>query len=150
MKKLGVTLSDQELDEIFFESDLRRDKSLDFNEFVVSLAIGFILEEIPPVSPDLNELSQTTEQKKSFSQSDKLALDKAFNVIIDSYLMIDKDASGTISFQELKTSLSGDGASQFFSEERWKELDWDNDGVITFQEYLLAFEGWIGIEFNED
>lgn len=29
--------------------------------------------------------------------------------------------------------------------DRWKELDWDSDGVITFREFMWGFLGWLGM-----
>lgn len=30
--------------------------------------------------------------------------------------------------------------------ERFDEMDWNHDGHATFKEFLLAFEGWVGLE----
>ena len=81
-------------------------------------------------------------------------LAKAFNVVVDAYIFFDKDASGTIRWDELTMIWEGKNAadknSKFLNQERWKELDWDQNGTITFQEFLLAFQSWIGVEAEED
>ena len=41
------------------------------------------------------------------------------------------------------------GAASVLSAERWKEMDWDDDGTITFKEFFWAFQGWISAE-DED
>lgn len=150
MEEIGVEMNEQDLKEIFYESDLRRDESLDFNEFVVSLAIGYVLDEIPDAPKD--PTADPNKHRKSLKPNEKLKLDKAFNLIVDSYLMFDVDASGTINYEEMNGVMGGSaaGSSGFLNQERWKELDWDNDGTITFQEYLLAFESWVGIEPDDE
>jgi hypothetical protein len=36
-----------------------------------------------------------------------------------------------------------DGKNGLLSEDRWKELDWDNDGCITFKEFIAAMYEWV-------
>lgn len=174
MEDLGVSVSEKELKEVFDESDMRRDHSLDFDEFVVSIAIGYLLGIIPDfhekslanvdpkgVNVNSNNTKKTTsgdEKKKMFGMIDKqrkFQLAGAFNLVVDAYLMFDKDASGTIQQDEMnmilqeKQKVSAGVASKFLNKERWNELDWDQNGTITFQEFLLAFEKWVGIGDDE-
>ena len=52
---------------------------------------------------------------------------------------------------QAKTGVFADAsAAQILSEERWKELDWDGDGQITFREFIWAFQTWIADEVDED
>jgi len=39
--------------------------------------------------------------------------------------------------------MAGDGSDVFLNEDRWKELDWDQNGVIDFEEFVFAFSEWI-------
>ena len=152
MKELGAgEISESELEDIFFESDMRRDQSLDFNEFVVSLALGYLLGVVPNIT---NRASCDVKPVENEMKNDNLNLAKAFNVVVDAYIFFDKDASGTIRWDELTMIWEGKNAadknSKFLNQERWKELDWDQNGTITFQEFLLAFQSWIGVEAEED
>lgn len=36
------------------------------------------------------------------------------------------------------------------SEGRFLEMDWDKDGEITFKEFLMAFESWVGVDEQYD
>lgn len=35
-------------------------------------------------------------------------------------------------------------------EQRFLEMDWNNDGSIHFKEFLLAFVSWVGLEDEDD
>lgn len=41
-------------------------------------------------------------------------------------------------------------ALEFLTEERFNELDWNEDGEITFREFLFAFVSWVGTDEEED
>ena len=65
----------------------------------------------------------------------------------------DEDASGDLSREEVLAQLrakkgvfSDSSAVAMMSEARWKELDWDGDGHITFREFVWAFQSWISEE----
>ena len=50
-----------------------------------------------------------------------------------------------------KTGVFADAAAaSMLSEDRWKELDWDGDGEITFKEFIWAFQGWITTDTDEN
>ena len=36
------------------------------------------------------------------------------------------------------------------NEERWKEMDWDKNGSISFAEFCFAFTGWVSVEYAEE
>ncbi|CCI44687.1 unnamed protein product [Albugo candida] len=157
LKALGTTILDQDLQEIFFESDVVRDNSLSMNEFVVSLAIGHLLG-----------LLQTSESRKASSSSKRDSecspslgvneLDvvvKMFDLLISAYLLFDADGSGMIDSNEVlkvinpKTTSGRAGnhtERSGIGEARIKELDVNEDGTITFQEFVLTFQGWVGVD----
>ena len=145
---MEVNVEDNDVKEIFDESDVVEDGSLEFREFVVSLAIAYLLGIIPEfkVGGDIEEMSGRIHAISGNAG----ALAAAFNLIVDAYLMIDKDASGTITWDELDAELSRGNEGAFMNKERWKELDWNQDGTITFQEFLLAFSKWVGIDDDEE
>ncbi|KDO16011.1 hypothetical protein SPRG_18453 [Saprolegnia parasitica CBS 223.65] len=41
-------------------------------------------------------------------------------------------------------------ANAFISQKRFNEMDWDHDGSITFKEFLMAFESWVGVDDDDD
>lgn len=50
------------------------------------------------------------------------------------------------SLQSSTTNLIG----TFVTDQRFKEMDWDHDGNISFKEFLIAFEGWVGVKNDEE
>mmetsp|Transcript_11043 Transcript_11043/g.20478 ORF Transcript_11043/g.20478 Transcript_11043/m.20478 type:complete len:89 (+) Transcript_11043:1775-2041(+) len=36
------------------------------------------------------------------------------------------------------------------SRDRWKELDWDSDGFITYQEFMCTFVKWVSSLSGDD
>ena len=52
---------------------------------------------------------------------------------------------------QAKTGVFADAsAAQILSEDRWKELDWDGDGQISFREFIWAFQSWISNDGEGD
>ena len=67
--------------------------------------------------------------------------------VVAAYLLFDTDCTGSISRANVKSMQTsgnlGDGSDVFLNEDRWKELDWDQNGVIDFEEFVFAFSDWI-------
>jgi hypothetical protein len=79
--------------------------------------------------------------------------------VLETYLLFDADGSGTIDKDEVMQQIrekaaataSGEaGANSLLQADRWAELDWDDDGQISFKEFLWAFYEWVGIDDESD
>ncbi|RHY80359.1 hypothetical protein DYB37_013410 [Aphanomyces astaci] len=164
LSAFGVTIDRPAIQDIFNESDLIRDNSLNFNEFAVSLAICYLLDVVPglsaanssPADPLADEPLEDPGVELDATDAKRVA--KAFDTVVNAYLMFDEDASGIIKWDEMKEILNKpeDGKAKttthktkFFNIERWKELDWNKDGSINFQEFFLAFQKWVGVDEDE-
>ena len=148
---------------VFHEADLYENKKLSLKEFVVSLLLANILGHIkfagaelapPEASADSGEAEGGGE--KDLYGGEAQALKSAFNNIIGAYLLFDEDASGDLSREEVLRQLEArqgvftdPSAVSMMSKERWKELDWDGDGTITFREFIWAFQKWISTDLEE-
>ena len=146
MTKLHVT-SEEQIKELFNEADFYENGKLTFKEFIITIALGFILELIP------NEDNQ---------EFQNLNLKGAFELILDAWLIFDQNASGSIDKTEMMGTLSTADVSEeamlkkktkgasnknaFLTAERWDEADWDKNGSITFKEFLFAFCSWINLD----
>lgn len=89
---------------------------------------------------------------------------EAIRIAVESYLLFDADASGTIDRDEVLAIISSGesghakkgrrgsngGSNALLSKERWSEMDWDKDGTITFKEFLWALLGWVGMNDDDD
>ncbi|KAJ0399540.1 hypothetical protein P43SY_006086 [Pythium insidiosum] len=180
---LGAQMNESDMREIFYESDMVRDNSLSHKEFVVSLAISYLLgliknfESIPRAlvhAPEEVTLSADDAQalalpqgemhssRESIIPEDGPALvAKTLEMIVTAYLMFDEDASGTIQIGEVRKVMqehqqttpratlerkASGMTTKAIREERIKEMDVNQDGTITFQEFVLTFQKWVGVD----
>ncbi|RLN31774.1 hypothetical protein BBO99_00001856 [Phytophthora kernoviae] len=181
---LGVNFSGDEIRQVFEESNMKETGKLDFKEFLVCLAIGFVLHRIPslenerlsifyaPLPPTSSNSSSddgaplSPNRSVLFGDGNKLRI--AFQLAVDAFLWFDVDGNGTINRTEmsmkLQTSMSlhsptkkmsslkeiddnkkdsvDDSSNKAIWEQRFAEMDWNHDGMINFKEFLMAFESW--------
>ena len=90
------------------------------------------------------------------------AIVDALRVVVEAYMIFDRDGDGTIDREEVMSILgaaegssdvrrvSTAGATEFLSQDRWRQLDWDGDGKVTFREFVHAFIDWVGVDEEED
>ena len=86
----------------------------------------------------------------------------AMQIVLECYVLFDKDGSGTIDKNEVLAMIDeasregsarkkrGDSVNALLSRERWEELDWDADGNITFKEFVFAMFKWVGLDEEEN
>ena len=177
MSRLGVELSEKDMKEIFDEADVYKDGALTYQEFVTSLALGYVLHIIP----SLEESGNQAQSNKPRSASDLYGMGDvvrdAFDVAIKMYFVFDTTCSGCINKNDMHNTMekahkhspskrlqkkysSGAGNAptshtpEFLTSARWEELDFDKNGVITFQKFFYTFVRWVtdldGIEDEED
>lgn len=203
---LGAHMDEKDMREIFYESDMVRDNSLSKNEFVISLAISYLLglitnfdhvsKSIGHVHDDVmvdmhSEATQTPREPVdgedpsspwnvngelvsprepqsardtsiNFPEGPPELIAKALELMVSAYLLFDDDASGTIQVNEVRNIMrkhnstasklqrkSSGMNSKAIQVERIKELDADQDGTITFQEFVLTFQKWVSSEDDD-
>lgn len=174
LNALGAEMQEQDMREIFYESDMVRDNSLSRNEFVVSLAISYLLGLIKTFNQLTHSIVHTPEgvkltPKDELSARESIAepgvsspemIAKALELMVTAYMLFDNDASGTIQISEVRDIMakhneapkrklerkSSGMTTKAIRNERIKELDLDSDGTITFQEFVLTFQKWVGVE----
>ncbi|EGZ17413.1 hypothetical protein PHYSODRAFT_502537, partial [Phytophthora sojae] len=177
-EQLGANFSSEEISMVFQESDMMKDGKLNFKEFLVCLAIGFVLHKIPSLegerlsifyAPINSTPASAPTQFILFGEGNKLRL--AFQLAVDAFLWFDVDGDGVINRSEMSTKLqhsmalhsptkkmtaddmnkdtSDDSSNQAIWEQRFMEMDWNGDGTIQFKEFLMAFESWVGLEDDD-
>lgn len=155
LKDLGATgdYNHAEVEEIFKAADRSRTNSLNRKEFLVCMAICYLLNTIPAKKDDATHLD----------------LQEVFGMVIDAFLAFDEDASGYIDKDEVMSMFSksdkkkmiksntkkakmvkNTASTSVIGEQKWKQMDWDADGNITFKEFLFAFSTWTGMDDDED
>lgn len=200
MGRLSVVLGDEEVVELFHASDMEIDNELSKREFLVCLAMGFMIDAVPALnacpdeaapatseppstdgpapassdSPSTDEaappstdapdptpspspsLTPTAGMRRTFSQLKDSAISDAMMLITRTYLMFDQDGKGWIDKNELQTVLEehakagGGKHNPLASKDRWREMDWDQNSCITFQEFVFSFYTWINPEAADE
>ncbi|KAL3668646.1 hypothetical protein V7S43_005946 [Phytophthora oleae] len=114
-EQLGANFSSEEIGQVFRESDMMEDGRLNFKEFLVCLAIGFVLHKIPSLEGEQTQqlgifyapISRTSSKSSSqsilFGEGNKLRL--AFQLAVDAFLWFDVDGDGCINRSEISMKL---------------------------------------------
>jgi calcium-binding protein CML len=153
---LGASMPEGQVNEMFKEANLTESGTLNFREFLLCIAIGCVLQLLPAI--DLLH-SDVGASARVILQSDGKELVQALQWVVTAYLLFDADASGTIDRDEVFAMIRETGnrstrtrgqTSALLSEDRWRELDWDSDGTITFVEFLNAFYSWVGMDDEDE
>lgn len=93
-----------------------------------------------------------------FDESTKLK--RTFELIADGYIQFDKKGQGAIKKSDLreiayrkkvqiknnKKREGVDPVNEFLTKERFHELDTRAGELVTFREFLFAFESWVGMD----
>lgn len=179
MDILHGNVTEQQVIELFELGDMNSNKQLTFKQFLVCLAIGYMLDMIPALSNTYQTSSpkmlpnqhrrlrrSQSDLRKSVSQffghSD--AVKEMMHLVVSAYLIFDKTGKGFIYYNEVQEVLSEDvkesvrptaetggiGASTMLSNDRWKELDWDQNGSIDFEEFVATFCSWVQLQDVDD
>mmetsp|Transcript_7289 Transcript_7289/g.22205 ORF Transcript_7289/g.22205 Transcript_7289/m.22205 type:complete len:488 (+) Transcript_7289:102-1565(+) len=131
MSKLGYDVDESELKGIFEYSDIKNEGALNFREFLIPLLYLALLEP----------KSDTAVDSKVYT---------AFNVVLDAFQYFDTSGEGLLDQQELVSGFSStDGTSVNLICQRFKEMDCDNSGYVSLNEFLYAIEDWAGF-LDED
>ena len=121
MMSIGCECEATLLRQIFSEADIYADNKLAFKEFIIALGLACILGVIP---------------KDVMSGNAELM--KTFIVVVDAWLLFDKDASGSIDRSEMMSTLAEGGGSGVFDAARWSEADVNSDGSLSFKEVRMC------------
>jgi len=171
MVKMGHECTEQEVQELFDQANVdgKAEKGsgqqvLDKREFMLCLAIGHVIGIIPQIaSADSRAAVAEPATVKSVDPADKHLGDDVLEgssreihdvmqLIVETYLIFDPSGSGIIQKSDLpktcdKLGKKGEGGrNPLLSEDRWKEMDWDKNNCITFEEFVFSFHTWVMLE----
>ncbi|XP_065862838.1 probable calcium-binding protein CML22 [Euphorbia lathyris] len=141
LQKLQLNLSEQEVDDLFQSCDIDRSQGIQFNEFIVLLCLIYLLLE-PSSSPN------------STSKMGSPELEATFDTIIEAFLFLDKNGDGKLNKKDVLKALNEasprEKSPARITSSRFKEMDWDNNGMVSFREFLFALINWVGIDYDEE
>lgn len=136
-KDLKVSFTDEEIKDLYAESDMNSNSGIDFKEFIVLLALVYLLEK--------------PTEKGIKSRLGLPQLEVTFDRIADAFVFFDKDGDGYVSKKEIVQAMDeASPGSRRIGLKRFEEMDWDKNGLITFKEFLFAFTNWVGLKDEED
>ncbi|XP_022723063.1 probable calcium-binding protein CML22 [Durio zibethinus] len=137
LEKLQLRLTKEEVEDLFRSCDIDRSEGIQFNEFIVLLCLIYLLMK-PSSSPD------------NLSTMDSPQLEATFGTIVEAFLFLDKNGDGKLNKKDMMKALNEaspwERSSARVSRTRFKEMDWDKNGKVSFREFLFAFIDWVGIE----
>ncbi|EXC16942.1 putative calcium-binding protein CML22 [Morus notabilis] len=123
LQQLQLQLSEEEVDDLFHSCDIDGSEGIQFNEFIMS-KMG---------SPQL---------------------EATFDTIIEVFLFLDKNGDGKLNKKDMVRALNDSNTSErspaHITRSRFREMDWDRNGHVSFREFLFAFIHWVGIETDEE
>ena len=125
--KMGAEVTAEEVGAIFAASDEDGNEKLSFQEFLVFLCLGHLLEKLPE-TPGFGE---------------------AFKVAVDAFDVFDVANQGVIVLSEVRATLKDAGTPETLVA-RMTEMDKDGNGYVIFPEFLMAFCDWVGVEDEDD
>ncbi|KAJ0034713.1 hypothetical protein Pint_25414 [Pistacia integerrima] len=141
LEKLQLSLKEQEIDELFDFCDIDGSEGIQFNEFIVLLCLIYLLV-IPSSSPDMIEKVGSPELKATF------------DTIVDAFLFLDKNGDGKLNKKDMLKSLNEsyprEKSPAHVTKNRFKEMDWDKNGKVSFREFLFSLIRWVGIDTDEE
>eukprot|EP00948_MAST-09A_sp_MAST-9A-sp1_P003724 g3724.t1 len=185
--------------DVFASSDVYKDGVLSFKEFLVGLHLCYVLgfmtdstlrsvtteEEKKEEGTTNNDDGKTSEEegkvdskeeKTEAMTQDVVAMRRAFEAVIEAFLIFDVDGSGFFTKADLEKQLNelqmiasptkkmmkhtkekrkvvnaisphmAAPVLTFLSADRMDELDVNKDGVISLAEFIWAFENWVDDE----
>jgi Ca2+-binding EF-hand superfamily protein len=152
----GSDPSDDEVREIFNFADLTENVKINLKEFVVALVLGLVLGTLN-VTGNLAEqqvkLAPSPRRQSMSIKSTNADVYKMLQLILSAYLLFDINGDGCIYRENVENILEEQGRKQtsgggnvMLSQERWKELDWDENGTIDLAEFVNAFTMWVDID----
>ncbi|XP_039683595.1 probable calcium-binding protein CML22 isoform X3 [Medicago truncatula] len=139
LEDLQLHLPENEIENFFQYCDIDGSKGIQFNEFIVLLCLIHILTE--PLSSD-------NSPKEELAQ-----LGQVFDKIIEIFLFFDQNGDGKLNKKDMVRTMNETNPRErspaHVTKNRFREMDWDKNGQVTFREFLFGFINWVGIDVDE-
>ncbi|XP_058736812.1 probable calcium-binding protein CML22 [Vicia villosa] len=139
LEDLELHLQENEIENIFQYCDIDGSKGIQFNEFIVLLCLIHILTE--PLSSD------------DAPKAELAQLGEVFDSIVEIFLFFDKNGDGKLNKKDMMRTMNETNPKErspaHITKNRFKEMDWDRNGQVTFREFLFGFINWVGIDADE-
>lgn len=138
-QKLGISFTEEDINDLFEACDINDDMVINFNEFIVLLCIVYLLKDDPASLHAKSRMGLPN-------------LEATFETLVDAFVFLDKNKDGYVSKNETVQAIneSGERSSGRIAMKRFEEMDWDKNGTVNFKEFLFAFTRWVGIDDDNE
>ncbi|KAF9666103.1 hypothetical protein SADUNF_Sadunf16G0193900 [Salix dunnii] len=141
LQKLQLNLKEEEVEDLFHSCDIDQSEGIQFNEFIVLLCLIYLLVE---------HSSSPLRTSKIGSPE----LEATFDTIVKAFLFLDKNGAGKLNKKDMIKAMNEDSPRErspaHITRSRFKEMDWDSNGKVSFREFLFSLINWIGIDADEE
>jgi len=147
-RQLGFVTGDTLLRDVFHESDMDRGRTLQFREFLIALALLHLLTSPEDTPAEVNSAFETMQEAFFFfddSGDGFLQKDEVLLGLVDPE---DKKKDRKGSFK-LKSDGTGGSPALESLGKRFYEMDCDQSGVVTYNEFFYAVQSWLGMDDND-
>ncbi|MCI12038.1 putative calcium-binding protein CML21-like, partial [Trifolium medium] len=93
-KKLEITFSEEEIDDLFQACDINEDMGMKFNEFIVLLCVVYLLK---------NDPAALHAKSRIFGMPN---LEATFETLVDTFVFLDKNKDGYVSKNEMVQAIN--------------------------------------------
>ncbi|KAJ9154017.1 hypothetical protein P3X46_027397 [Hevea brasiliensis] len=141
LQKLQLNLKEQEVEDLFHSCDIDGSQGIQFNEFIVLLCLIYLLVE-------------HSSSPHNTSKMGSPELEATFDTLVEAFLFLDKNGDGKLNKKDVLKALNEDSpwekSPAHITKSRFREMDWDRNGKVSFREFLFALINWVGIDADEE
>ncbi|CAL9187335.1 unnamed protein product [Musa hybrid cultivar] len=141
LRMLQIQLSEKDIDRLYHYCDMDENKGIQYHEFIVLLCFAYLL-----AGPD----SATNNMSNSASRHVEATFDK----LAEAFTFLDKNGDGKLHKKDIILALneapSKEKSPTHITSRRFKEMDRNKDGTVTFKEFLFSLIKWIGIDTDHE
>ncbi|CAN1144472.1 Probable calcium-binding protein CML22 [Linum perenne] len=141
IKKLQLNLKDSDMDDLFHSCDFDGSGGIQFNEFIVLLCLIYLLTESSSPAHNTSKMGSPE-------------LEATFDSVVEAFLFLDKNGDGKLNKKDVVNALNDaspwEKSPLRITKSRFKEMDRDRNGKVSFREFLFALIQWVGIDADED
>ncbi|KAL7596970.1 probable calcium-binding protein CML22 [Lactuca sativa] len=141
LQKLQFQCTDQEIGDLFVSCDVDDSNGIQFNEFIVLLCL-------------IHLLAGPSSSSQSTSTVGSPELKATFDTIIEAFLFLDKNGDGKLNKKDMIKAMNEDDPMEKsptrITKTRFKEMDWNKDGKVSFREFLFSLIDWVGFDSTDE
>ncbi|RZR92574.1 hypothetical protein BHM03_00020886 [Ensete ventricosum] len=141
LRMLQIQLSEKDIDRLYHYCDMDENKGIQYHEFIVLLCFAYLL-----AGPD--------SAANNMSNSASRHIEATFDKLAEAFAFLDKNGDGKLDKKDIILALneasSKEKSPTHVTSRRFKEMDWNKDGTVTFKEFLFSLIKWIGIDTDHE